>query len=95
MLMNAFRPWRQLPDLSFAAVAASLCVSCNLGEIGGVRARSLADTLRCVVRTAPGLCFRRAWRECEQHAHVLSLYAAASSKLVGDGALDVPQTIAV
>ena len=72
MLGRFYRPWRHLPDRAFAAVAASLCVSCNLGEIGGVRARSLADTLRCVVRTAPGLCLLRAWRECDQRGRVLS-----------------------
>ena len=61
MLGKAFRPWRQLPDQPFAGVAASLCVSCNWGEIGADRARSLDDTLRCVVRTAHALCFRRVW----------------------------------
>ena len=61
MLMSAFRPWRQLPDHSFADVAASPIATCRWGETGAGRARSLADTLRCVVRTAPGLCLRRVW----------------------------------
>ncbi|MBO5218764.1 MAG: hypothetical protein J6C52_04990, partial [Clostridia bacterium] len=61
MLGKAFRPWRQLPDLSFADAIVSLIATWNWGEIGGGCARSVHDTLRCVVRTAPGLCFRRAW----------------------------------
>ena len=91
MLGKAFRPCRQLPDKTFAALAVHLCATGRWGETGAGCARSVADTLRCAERTALCLCFRRAWRERDQHAHVLSLYAAASSKFVGDGALDVPQ----
>ena len=54
MLMSAFRPCRQLPDASFADVAASAIATCNWGEIGAGRARSLADTLlaSCAQRPA-------------------------------------------
>ena len=76
MLMSAYRPCRQLPDASFADVAASPIATCRWGDIGAACARSLADTLRCVVRTAPGLCFRRAWGKREQRGRVLSLDAA-------------------
>ena len=62
MLMSAFRPWLQLPDLSFADVAVSLTRWFRgWGEIGADFARRVHDTLRCAERTAPGLCFRRAW----------------------------------
>ena len=78
MLGKLFRPWRQLPDRSFADVAASLTRWFRgLGETGAGRARRVHDTLRCVVRTAPGLCFRRAGRKCEHRAHVLSEAMAA------------------
>ena len=85
MLGKAFRPWRQLPDLAFADMADSAIATCNWGEIGVVDARSLADTLRCVVRTAPGLCLRRAGTFCEQRAHVLTV---ASAFPFGEGGTD-------
>ena len=72
MLMSAFRPPRQCLDVSFADLADSAIATCNWGEVGVGCARSVDDTLRCVVRTAPGLCLHRAGRECEQRAHVLS-----------------------
>ena len=75
MLGELFRPPRQRPDLSFADVAASLIATCNWGEIGVGCARSVPDTLRCAERTALCLCFRRAWRMCDQRAHVLSIGA--------------------
>ena len=71
MLGELFRPCRQLPDLSFADAADSASATWRWGEIGVGCARSLADTLRCVVRTAPGLCFRRAWRERDQRGRVV------------------------
>jgi len=97
MLMSVFRPWRQLPDLSFADAIVSLIATWNWGEIGDGCARSADDSLRCVVRTAPGLCLLRAWAGCDQRAHVLSgglatqrdrLTTAAAQindKPVGDG----------
>ena len=53
MLGKAFRPPQQLPDRAFADLAASLCVTCNWGEVGAVGSRSLDDTLlaSCAQRT--------------------------------------------
>ena len=86
MLMSAFRPCRQLPDRSFAGAIGSAIATWRWGEMGGVSARSVDDTLRCAERTALCLCFRRAGRECDQRAHVLSVCVAAPSNFVGDGA---------
>ena len=54
MLMSAFRPWRQLPDRSFADVAASLCATWRWGDLfggSGVGCPS-ADLASCAQRPA-------------------------------------------
>ena len=54
MLGKAFRPWRQLPDRSFADVAASLCATWRWGDLfggSGVGCPS-ADLASCAQRPA-------------------------------------------
>ena len=57
MLMSAFRPWRQLPDLSFADLADSAIATWNWGEIGGGCARSVDDTLLASCAQRPASAF--------------------------------------
>ena len=92
MLGKLFRPWRQLPDRSFADVAGSLTRWFRgLGETGAACARSVHDTLRCAERTALCLCFRRAWGWCDQRGRVLSVAMAvrrdASAFPFGEGGI--------
>ena len=95
MLGKAFRPWRQLPDLSFAGVTASLCVTCNWGDLGGVFARRVPDTLLAPSAQRSVSAYFALGASAINAVAFFLRCAVALSKLVGDGALDVPQTIAV